>query len=54
MVSRPTGTVNVRVVLAPFGRAPMLQVTVALINNRFEVDERWDVDRWGLPINQTD
>ena len=54
MVSRPTGTVNVRVVLAPFARAPMLQVTVALINNRFEVDGRWDVDRWGLPINQTD
>ena len=26
----------------------------ALINNRFEVDGRWDVDRWGLPINQTD
>ncbi|MEU6574825.1 oxygenase MpaB family protein [Streptomyces sp. NPDC046805] len=26
----------------------------ALINDRFETNGRWDVDRWGLPINQAD
>jgi hypothetical protein len=26
----------------------------ALINDRFEADGRWDVERWGLPVNQSD
>jgi hypothetical protein len=26
----------------------------ALVNHRFESNGRWDVDRWGLPINQSD
>lgn len=26
----------------------------ALINHQFETNGRWDVERWGLPINQTD
>ncbi|MCW2789179.1 MAG: hypothetical protein JWP56_1482 [Aeromicrobium sp.] len=26
----------------------------ALVNRRFETGDRWDVGRWGLPINQTD
>lgn len=26
----------------------------ALVNHRFETNGRWDVQRWGLPINQTD
>jgi hypothetical protein len=26
----------------------------ALVNDRFETNGRWDIDRWGLPINQTD
>ncbi|TCN58538.1 uncharacterized protein DUF2236 [Rhodococcus sp. SMB37] len=26
----------------------------ALVNQRFETNGRWDVARWGLPINQTD
>jgi hypothetical protein len=26
----------------------------ALINQRFESNGRWDIDRWGLPINQAD
>ncbi|UYP20380.1 DUF2236 domain-containing protein [Rhodococcus sp. Z13] len=26
----------------------------ALVNHRFETNGRWDVERWGLPINQTD
>src|SRR5262249_48748521 len=26
----------------------------ALVNQRFETNGRWDVERWGLPINQTD
>ncbi len=26
----------------------------ALINHRFETNGRWDVQRWGLPINQAD
>ncbi|MBQ6642229.1 MAG: DUF2236 domain-containing protein [Saccharopolyspora sp.] len=26
----------------------------ALVNDRFERNGRWDVQRWGLPINQTD
>ncbi|MGV9339824.1 oxygenase MpaB family protein [Streptomyces sp. NPDC003688] len=26
----------------------------ALINDRFETNGRWEMDRWGLPINQSD
>lgn len=26
----------------------------ALVNHRFETNGRWDVEQWGLPINQTD
>jgi hypothetical protein len=26
----------------------------ALINNRFELNERWDTRQWGLPVNQSD
>jgi hypothetical protein len=26
----------------------------ALVNHQFETNGRWDSDRWGLPINQTD
>jgi hypothetical protein len=26
----------------------------ALVNHQFETNGRWDVGRWGLPINQTD
>ncbi|WP_006244353.1 oxygenase MpaB family protein [Mycolicibacterium tusciae] len=26
----------------------------ALVNHQFETNGRWDIDRWGLPINQTD
>ncbi|QZT57765.1 oxygenase MpaB family protein [Mycolicibacterium austroafricanum] len=26
----------------------------ALVNHQFERNGRWDIDRWGLPINQTD
>lgn len=26
----------------------------ALVNQRFERNGRWDVERWGLPVNQTD
>lgn len=26
----------------------------ALVNHQFETNGRWDVQRWGLPINQTD
>jgi len=26
----------------------------ALVNHQFETNGRWDVDQWGLPINQTD
>ena len=26
----------------------------ALVNQQFETNGRWDIDQWGLPINQTD
>jgi ER-bound oxygenase mpaB/B'/Rubber oxygenase, catalytic domain len=26
----------------------------ALVNHQFETNGRWDIDQWGLPINQTD
>ncbi|WP_193044421.1 oxygenase MpaB family protein [Mycolicibacterium baixiangningiae] len=26
----------------------------ALVNHQFETNGRWDIERWGLPINQTD
>jgi hypothetical protein len=26
----------------------------ALVNQQFETNGRWDVDRWGLPVNQSD
>ncbi|PRC50869.1 DUF2236 domain-containing protein, partial [Mycobacterium sp. ITM-2017-0098] len=26
----------------------------ALVNHQFEKNGRWDIARWGLPINQTD
>ncbi|CUU58043.1 hypothetical protein (DUF2236) [Parafrankia irregularis] len=31
-----------------------VRVMHALVNHEFETNGRWDVDRWGLPINQTD
>lgn len=31
-----------------------VRVMHALVNDRFESDGRWDVERWGLPVNQSD
>lgn len=31
-----------------------VRVMHALINHRFESGGRWDVERWGLPVNQSD
>lgn len=31
-----------------------VRVMHALVNHRFESDGRWDVGRWGLPVNQSD
>lgn len=51
-------TLSRRDALRPYGEAWRLTLHVrvmhALVNDTFSRDGRWQVERWGLPINQTD